>query len=331
MTSLASCTGQPGRRRRAKQVRQANRGQPGTEHTEDSRHRQDPARRGDHAGEPVLRLGLGTFRCRRHPGQERPVHGVRADRGGGLREPYHDPRDVNGGGPHSFRHNATVDVDGGKMDGSVRNQADHQGTQGDWSSTGTRGTPACSGNLKNPARRDGVGMTLREIPDDGHTPSRSFLQDHIHVPAGRIAGACFPSTLCSMACRELVREKGCSVKDDQKKKKKKKNEEQPPKNAFSSGGRSAETLEYVLRGLPGGEPASKLRLDGPHVPAAQARRQLGDTTCREAWEPDCEDNPTMHDCAPVNAERQDARPSGTRCRTFTDVHAGRPARQTSSR
>src|ERR1700722_3369604 len=38
---------------------------------------------------------------------------------GGCQKPYHDPADVNGGGPHGERH-ATLDVNGGKMDGFIK-------------------------------------------------------------------------------------------------------------------------------------------------------------------------------------------------------------------
>src|SRR5438128_3839099 len=34
-------------------------------------------------------------------------------------KPYHDPKDRNAGGPHAAK-NATADIDGGKMDGFVR-------------------------------------------------------------------------------------------------------------------------------------------------------------------------------------------------------------------
>src|SRR5713101_2679159 len=40
-------------------------------------------------------------------------------RTGKCDKPYHDANDKNGGGPHSAA-NATADVDGGKMDGFVR-------------------------------------------------------------------------------------------------------------------------------------------------------------------------------------------------------------------
>ena len=68
----------------------------------------------------------------------------------------------------------------------------------------------------------------------------------------------------------------------------------------------------------------RLRLDRPHLPAAQARRELG-LLRREGTEPDCDDDAAMT-CTPVP---QDARrpASGTRCRTSTTVAGQRPARQ----
>ena len=39
--------------------------------------------------------------------------------GGGCTRPYHDTADINGGGPHS-EGNAVADVNGGKMDGFIR-------------------------------------------------------------------------------------------------------------------------------------------------------------------------------------------------------------------
>ena len=41
------------------------------------------------------------------------------DPGGGCTRPYHDTADVNGGGPHG-EDNAVADVNGGKMDGFIR-------------------------------------------------------------------------------------------------------------------------------------------------------------------------------------------------------------------
>ena len=75
VTSLAGCTGQPGQTSQPSQQR----AQPEPHRGSRVRHRQDPARRGHHAGEPVVRLVLRHLsRCRRHPGEERPVHRVRA-------------------------------------------------------------------------------------------------------------------------------------------------------------------------------------------------------------------------------------------------------------
>ena len=63
---------------------------------------------------------FGTF-----PGVDGiPMSGGRAsvcapDPGSGCTRPYHDTQDINGGGPHSHS-NSVADVDGGRMDGFVR-------------------------------------------------------------------------------------------------------------------------------------------------------------------------------------------------------------------
>jgi phospholipase C len=88
--------------------------------------------------------------------------------------PYHDPNDSNGGGPHSFDA-ATGDIDGGKMDGFVRE---------------ARAAPACGAGLAAPTCS---GFTFditdvmgyhddREIPNYW-TYARTFvLQDHLFEP-----------------------------------------------------------------------------------------------------------------------------------------------------
>ena len=51
--------------------------------------------------------------------------------------------------------------------------------------------------------------------------------------------------------------------------------------------------------------AARLRVDRPHLPPAQARRELGLLRLRTASQPDCADNQMF--CTAVPAEREDAR------------------------
>ncbi len=91
---------------------------------------------------------------------------------GGCSRPYHDTADVNGGGPHG-EANAVADVDGGKMDGFIkeRDAAKKTCTNPD--------DPACLGG----ATPDVMGYhTGAEIPNYW-TYARDFvLQDHMYEP-----------------------------------------------------------------------------------------------------------------------------------------------------
>jgi phospholipase C len=91
---------------------------------------------------------------------------------GGCRRPYHDTADVNGGGPHG-EVNAVADVDGGKMDGFIRQRdaARHTCSEID--------DPACSAT----ATPDVMGYhTGAEIPNYW-TYARDFvLDDHMFEP-----------------------------------------------------------------------------------------------------------------------------------------------------
>jgi phospholipase C len=91
---------------------------------------------------------------------------------GGCQKPYHDPADVNGGGPHG-QGAATADVDGGKMDGFVR-QAESGGR-----GCGNVNDPACAPGT----RPDVMGWhDAREIPNYWAYARAYVLQDRMFEP-----------------------------------------------------------------------------------------------------------------------------------------------------
>jgi phospholipase C len=103
-------------------------------------------------------------------------HGVPAvcvpNLGPGCTKPYHDTADVNGGGPHGLG-NSVADVDGGKMDGFVRQRAMAQKSciSPENPSCAVTGTPDVTGY-----------HTAAEIPNYW-TYARDFvLQDHMFEP-----------------------------------------------------------------------------------------------------------------------------------------------------
>jgi len=91
--------------------------------------------------------------------------------GGGCVRPYHDVADVNGGGPHG-EANAVADVDGGRMDGFIRQR--------------DKAKPTCA-NPDDPACANGTPdvmgyHTAAEIPNYW-TYARDFvLDDHMFEP-----------------------------------------------------------------------------------------------------------------------------------------------------
>jgi len=90
----------------------------------------------------------------------------------GCTRPYHDTADINGGGPHGVG-NAEADVDGGKMDGFVRQRDAAR------SNCISPDDPACAGG----GRPDVMGYhTAAEIPNYW-TYARDFvLDDHMFEP-----------------------------------------------------------------------------------------------------------------------------------------------------
>ena len=93
---------------------------------------------------------------------------------GGCQKPYHDTADVNGGGPHGER-NAKLDVDGGKMDGFIKEASGAKKGCGQI----TVDNPACS-NSSTPAV---MGYhTAAEIPNYWTYAKDFTLDDHMFEP-----------------------------------------------------------------------------------------------------------------------------------------------------
>ena len=88
-------------------------------------------------------------------------------------EPFHDPNDRNAGGPHGQK-SATADIDGGRMDGFVR-EAENAGKD-------------CA-NVDDPACAQGTGAPevmgyhdARELPNYWAYAENFVLQDHMFEP-----------------------------------------------------------------------------------------------------------------------------------------------------
>jgi phospholipase C len=94
------------------------------------------------------------------------------DPAGGCTRPYHDTADVNGGGPHG-EANAVADVDGGLMDGFIRQRDEAKST------CNVPDDPAC--NQGGPP--DVMGYhTAAEIPNYWAYARDFVLQDHMFEP-----------------------------------------------------------------------------------------------------------------------------------------------------
>ncbi|MEP7022532.1 MAG: alkaline phosphatase family protein, partial [Actinomycetota bacterium] len=91
---------------------------------------------------------------------------------GGCQRPYHDTADKNGGGPHAER-NAVHDVDGGKMDGFIRERARARST------CHISNNPACVFGITP----DVMGYhTAAEIPNYWTYAKDFALDDHMFEP-----------------------------------------------------------------------------------------------------------------------------------------------------
>jgi phospholipase C len=125
---------------------------------------------------------------------------------GPCERPYHDTADVNGGGPHGAV-NAVADVNGGKMDGFIRERDTAKGR----SQCKTIDDPACNAG----AKPDVIGYhTAAEIPNywayarnyvlDGHMfePVKSWsLPDHLYLVSAWSARC---QTFNPMSCHNAI-------------------------------------------------------------------------------------------------------------------------------
>ena len=104
------------------------------------------------------------------------------DPAGGCTRPYHDTADVNGGGPHG-EPNAVADVDGGKMDGFIKQRDKAKATLQE---------PRRPGLPVERRRPDVMGYhTAAEIPNYW-TYAKDFDAQRPHVRAGQVVVAARP-------------------------------------------------------------------------------------------------------------------------------------------
>ncbi len=100
---------------------------------------------------------------------------VPGPRAGRCVRPYHDPHDLNYGGPHGAG-DAVADIDGGRMDGFVKEEELGRKT----SCQNTPFNPECSGSDTHP---DVMGYhDAREIPNYWTYAREFVLQDHMFEP-----------------------------------------------------------------------------------------------------------------------------------------------------
>ena len=92
---------------------------------------------------------------------------------GGCVRPYHDTHDENAGGPHG-RWNSRLDVDGGRMDGFVKE------AENGWRNCRNRNNPLCT---QSRTGTDVMGYhDAREIPNYWAYARNFVLQDHMFEP-----------------------------------------------------------------------------------------------------------------------------------------------------
>ncbi|HEY5356519.1 MAG TPA: alkaline phosphatase family protein [Streptosporangiaceae bacterium] len=102
----------------------------------------------------------------------RGVPTVCVPRPGGCTKPFHETADINGGGPHG-KVDAIADVDGGKMDGFIKQREGARRTCHGFAD------PACKGT----AMPDVMGYhTAAEIPNYWAYARNYVLQDHMFEP-----------------------------------------------------------------------------------------------------------------------------------------------------
>jgi phospholipase C len=153
--------------------------------------------------------------------------------GGPCMRPFHDTRDVNSGGPHSLA-DATADIDGGKMDGFVRQAQAGQRQCVDPSS------PSCAEG----AQVDVMGYhDGSDIPNYWSYAQNFVLQDHMFEP---VASWTLPSHLFlvsewSAKCSKVDDPMSC-INALQ-------NPDQPPEYAVAHGNEPAAPPNYAWTDL----------------------------------------------------------------------------------
>jgi phospholipase C len=112
----------------------------------------------------------------------------------GCTAPYHDTADANGGGPHGFP-DAVADIDGGRMDGFIRQRDAEHG------SCAIPDDPACNGYGK----ADVMGYhTAAEIPNYWAYASNYVLQDQMFEPVKSYSQAAHLYMVSAWSARCLV-------------------------------------------------------------------------------------------------------------------------------
>ena len=172
VTSLASCTGQPGQTSQSSQPAQASHTAEAASGIGKIRHvviimqenRSFDSFFGTYPGADGIPASHGQFTvCAPDP------------RTKGCDKPYHDPSLVNGGAGHNMAE-AAADIDGGKMDGFVRT-AEDQPSRG--CSATNPPTPVCLPS----SPPDVMGYhDAREIPNYWTYAHDFVLQDHMFEP-----------------------------------------------------------------------------------------------------------------------------------------------------
>ena len=262
---------------------------------------QDPARRDHHAGEPLVRLLLRHLpRRRRHPGLDgnpRPRCCLPDPQQRGLRAALPRPDDRSLRRPALRAAAAQVDINGGKMDGFVGEQE--------------RGMAGCAADVQPGLRQRASGTPdvmgyhdAREIPNYWAYAHHFVLQDHMFEPdaSWSLPAHLFMVSAWSADCcarRATRRSCGSAIETPA----------DPPD--FSR------KLGVAL-------PTTELRLDRPHLPPAQGRRELG--LLRGRGHRARLRRRRAMSCAPIRRRATDAR----HLEPAAVLHrrpAGRPARQ----
>ena len=293
VTSLASCTGQPGQTSQSSQPAQASHTAEAASGIGKIRHvviimqenRSFDSFFGTYPGADGIPASNGQFTvCAPDP------------RTKGCDKPYHDPSLVNGGAGHNMAE-AAADIDGGKMDGFVRT-AEDQPSRG--CSATNPPTPVCLPS----SPPDVMGYhDAREIPNYWTYAHDFVLQDHMFEPVDSwslpshlylVSGwsARCASTNPDSCVNDPAQGAGGAAAQAQepsgrlpllpgRPRRRQGHPRQPHRPEGDRGGRGLPGLPHARRAPAAArrrrrEPGPRaLLLDGPDLPAAQARRVLG--------------------------------------------------------